>query len=155
MSNEPSESDLQKWHRYFAVEFNNRAWNLTSQERTKTDDREMLDCAHAAALHWDAAGTELNRMRAMLLLAEVHAQLGSGPSAQAYAGKVREYFANRDTDDWELATVYAVCAHAAYAARDNEGHRTAYAEAAAALERVADPDDRSVVQETFDQVPVP
>ncbi|MEW4531120.1 MAG: hypothetical protein ACF8PG_10250 [Maioricimonas sp. JB045] len=155
MSSNPNESDVQKWHRYFAVEFNNRAWDLTASERTMAEDREMLDTAHAAALHWDAVGTDLNRMRAMLLLAEVHAQLGSGPSAMAYAGKVREFFLNRETDDWEIATVLAVYAHAAHAAGDVEGHRAAYADAVAALERVTDPDDRSVVQETFDLVPAP
>ncbi|MFG0333672.1 MAG: hypothetical protein ACF8TS_09950 [Maioricimonas sp. JB049] len=155
MSNETSESELQKWHRYFAVEFNNRAWDLTSRERSQPEDREMLDCAHAAALHWEAIGTELNRMRALLLLAEVHAQLDFGLTAQAYAGQVREYFVTRDTDDWELATVHAVCAHAACAAGDAEGHRRAYAEAVAALERIADPDDRRIVKETFDRVPAP
>jgi hypothetical protein len=31
----------------------------------------MLDAAHASAWHWAKVGSELNRMRATLLLAEV------------------------------------------------------------------------------------
>ena len=45
----------------------------------------MLDVAHASAHHWAHAGDELNRMRAAMLVAEVHALLGMGPTALALA----------------------------------------------------------------------
>ena len=73
--------DITTWHKRFTVETNNRAWDLAIQPRTPAQDREMLDAAHASAWHWSAIGTELNRMRATMLLAEVHAVLGHGVSA--------------------------------------------------------------------------
>jgi hypothetical protein len=42
-----------------------------------------------ATWHWAKVRTELNRMRATMLLAEVHALLGFGQSAPAYAEERR------------------------------------------------------------------
>ena len=151
----PTTSDLQEWHRYFAVECNNRAWDLCGQVRTAEEDDEMLDNAHAAALHWRAVGTPLNHMRARTLLADVHALLGHGRSALAFATEMRAYFLAQETADWELALVHTVYAHAAYAAGEMESYRAAYAAATAALDAVVDPEDREIVRQTFDQVPAP
>jgi hypothetical protein len=63
MSNLPEDANPEHWQRYFAIEFNNRAWSLTTRPRSADEDREMLNTAHASALHWNAIGTELNRMR--------------------------------------------------------------------------------------------
>jgi hypothetical protein len=79
--------DASVWHRRSAAASNNRAWDLSVQNRTTAEDREMLDAAHASAWHWSKVGTELNRMRATMLLSEVHSLLGYGPSALAYAKK--------------------------------------------------------------------
>jgi hypothetical protein len=78
----------------------------------------MQDAAHASAWHWAAVGNELNRMRATMLLAEVHALLGHGATALAYAREMRGYFLAADAPDWELAFTHAVHAHAAHAAAD-------------------------------------
>lgn len=51
-----------------------------------------------------------------------------------------------------MTTIHA---HAAAAAGDTETHRTAYAAARVALDRVADPEDRQIVEQTFTQVPAP
>jgi hypothetical protein len=66
------------WHRRFAAAGNNRAWDLSVQSRNPAEDHEMLNAAHASAWHWTTVGSELHRMRATMLLAEVHALLGSG-----------------------------------------------------------------------------
>jgi len=155
MSNLPKQVDPAAWHRYFAIECNNRAWALTVQARTPADDRERLDTAHSAAYHWGHVGTELNHARAALLLAEVHALLGHGNTALSYSTQVREFFLSRATDDWELAFTHAIHAHASHAAGDASGHRAAYREAEDALAAIGDPDDRAIVQQTFDHVPRP
>jgi hypothetical protein len=55
MPQPPSAEELTRWHRWFAVESNNRAWQLADQtERTAADDDEMLNAAHAAATANDA-----------------------------------------------------------------------------------------------------
>ena len=143
------------WHKRFAMSCNNRAWDLAAAPRTAEQAREMLDAAHASAWHWGHVGTEQNRMRATMLLAEVHALAGHGASALVYAREMRSYFLGRDTPDWELAFTHAVCAHAAHAAGDTDEHRASYGMAAQALDAIADADDRAIVARTFEQVPAP
>ncbi len=156
MPHPPTDADPKSWHRYFAMQGNNRAWELSVLQRDAAGDRELLDAAHASAWHWDAVGTELNRMRATMLLAAVHAVLGLGPTALGYAEAMRAYFLGKqDTPDWELAFTHAVYAHAAHAAGRPDLHRPAYEAAAAALAAVADEEDRAIVRRTFDQVPAP
>ena len=153
---EPSEQDdTQRWHKRFAVECNNRAWALSVQTRSTAEDREMLDAAHASAWHWAQVGSELNRMRATMLVAEVHASLGMGASALALAETARRYFLGRDTPDWEIACAHAVYAHAAHAAGHAAEHRDAYGLASAALAAIGDEEDRKIIAKTFDQVPRP
>ena len=91
-------------------------------------------------------------MRATLLLAAVHALLGFGTSAFAFAEETRDYFLARETADWELAFVHSIHAHAAAVAGHAAAHAASYAEARAALAAVADPTDREIVAKTFDQV---
>ena len=115
----------------------------------------MLNAAHASAWHWTKVGTELNRMRAVLLLAEVHALLGFGQSALAYAEEMRTYFLGVQSPDWEVAFVHVVHAHAASAAGDAEKHRTSYGLAAAAIDAISSEVERGIVAGTFSHVPKP
>ena len=153
----PSTPDLDTptWHKRFAASCNNRAWELSVQPRTRAQDREMLDLAHASSWHWSQVGTELNRMRAQMLLAEVHALLGMGTSSVVLAEEMRDYFLGRESEPWERALTHAICAHAAYAANRPEEHRRAHGEAAAALRDIADEEDRKIVAQTFGLVPTP
>jgi len=115
----------------------------------------MLDAAHASAWHWTRVGIELNRMRAIMLLAEVHALLGYGQSALAYAEEMRTYFLGIQSPDWELAFVHAVHAHAASAAGEVEKHRASHGLAAAALAAISNEKERDIVLRTFSHVPKP
>jgi hypothetical protein len=155
MAQSIEEADAQGWHKRFAMQCNNRAWELSTRLRTPAEDREMLDAAHASAWHWAQVGTELNRMRATMLLAEVHALLGIGPSAIALATEMRDYFQGRQSADWELALMHAIDAHAAHAAGQSAVHREAYRHAVAALAAIADEEDRAIVLKTFSCVPPP
>jgi N-acetylglutamate synthase-like GNAT family acetyltransferase len=141
--------------RQHAMKCNNRAWELSTSQRTPVENREMLDAAHAAMWHWTQIGTELHRMRATMLLAEVHASLGLGKTALVYADEMRAYFVENGAPDWELAFTHAVYAHATHAAGKLNEHRMAYAQAAAALEAVKGEEDRAIVEKTFAQVPRP
>jgi hypothetical protein len=148
-------TDEPSWHKRFAMRCNNRAWELSVQPRSKAEDREMLDAAHASAWHWAQVGTELHRMRATMLLAEVHALLGMGSSALALAEEMKVYFLGRETPDWELAFTHVIHAHASSAAGDHVRHREAYQRAVAALAAIADDEDREIVARTFSHVPAP
>ena len=137
------------WHRRFAAAANNRAWDLSVQTRNAAEDQEMLNAAHASAWHWTKVGTALNRMRATMLLAEVHALLGSGQSALAYAEEMRTYCLGIQSPDWDIAFVHVVHSHAASAAGETEKHRDSYGLAVAAIEDISNDEERGIVASTF------
>jgi len=156
MPQQPETSDAASWHRYFAMDCNNRAWALAVQDRSAEEDVEMLNAAHASAYHWNLVGGEIHRMRAAMLLAEVHALVGLGESALDHADRMRDYFLDlEETPDWELAFVHTVHAHAAAVAGDAALHQASFEAAEQAIEDIADAEDRRIVLETFDQVPRP
>jgi len=152
----PEGTDPESWHRYFASTANNLAWQLVELPASEVDLRELLNAAHAAAWHWQAAGNELNRMRAVMLLAQAHAMAGLGTTALAYADEMRSYFLFMpNTPDWELAFVHVVHAHAASAAGSAEEHARSYAQAAKAVQAIADDEDRNIVERVYRHVPAP
>jgi hypothetical protein len=146
----------QAWHKQLGMLSNNRAWALSVQDRSSAEDLEMLTAAHTSAYHWALVGTELNRMRATALLAEVHALLGHGETAFALATDMRHYFLGRtETPDWELAFTHAIYAHGACVAGRPELHAAAYQAAVAAAAVIADDQDREIFNATFKRIPVP
>lgn len=152
----PSDEDIQKFHKWHAVECNNRAWSLAeAPQRTPTEDEEMLHAAHAAAFHWSRVGTELHQARARMLLAHVHALLGNGAAALDWSRRSHETLLAHDPPDWERAFSHAVLAHAAHAAADSRLHGTEYARAASLGEAIADPEDKAIFQRFFRTLPVP
>jgi len=147
--------DLPAWQQYFAASANNRAWELSTQERSAEENEEMLNAAHASAFHWASVGTELNQMRATMLLAEVHALLGFGLSAYAFAEDMKAFFTSQETPDWELAFTYTIHAHASHVNGEMEEYARSLAEAERAIESIADDQDRAIVLQTFNLVPKP
>src|ERR1700722_7413622 len=155
MSDARAPEDATAWHRRFAAASNNRAWELSVQSRSTAEDREMLNAAHSSAWHWWKVGPEPNRMRATLLLAEVHSLLGLGASALDYAEEMREYFLRVGAPDWEIAFVHVVHAHAASAAGEAVKHRASYESAVAALGNISNEEERRIVASTFSHVAKP
>jgi hypothetical protein len=135
-----------------AVEANNLAWQLTLRDRTSEDDREMLNAAHAAAWHWYAIGTDLNKVRADALLAEVHALLGMGSTAWSYAERVHAYFATHPGEPWELAFMWLTRARAAHALGNHAVFQECRAEAWSRIESLGT-DDREIVAMSFNTLP--
>jgi len=90
-----------------------------------------------------------------MLLAEVHAQLGMGESSLRLADEIRGYFLSYEAPDWEIAFVHCIYAHATWVAGAEELYRSAYQDAVAAIDQIAEPEDREVVIRTFNQLPAP
>jgi hypothetical protein len=153
---DPTADDAAAWHRRFAVECNNRAWRLAeAASRTAAEDLEMLDAAHAAALHWRAVGTESHVARAAMLLAHVHALLGHGALALPYARASFAFVTSHDSPDWEVAFAHAILASAAAAARDTKMHARHYAQAKTLGAALAAAEDRAIFEATFCRIPPP
>lgn len=141
-------------HRYMAVEANNLAWQLSVVDRTPDEDQQMLNAAHASAWHWSIVGTELNTMRATMVLAETHALCGMGHTAIAYAEQMLAYFSSRETDAWERAFMFAIHARAALVAGRTTEYVASYERAAEQIAALND-DDRPIVEMTFKSIPKP
>ena len=150
----PTDTNSESWHRFFGANANNAAWALAELHASEVDCLQLLNAAHAAAWHWQHIGTELNRMRALMLLAEAHARAGLGTTALAFAEEMRTYFlAAPGTPDWERAFAYIVHAHAAWAAGSTDEHARSYANAVDAVAAIADEEDRKIVQRVFRHLP--
>lgn len=155
MAVRPTDEDLSRWHRWFAVECNNLAWSLAeSQARTPADDATMLAAAYASSFHWSRAGTAENAALCEILLGQVHALLGHGDLAMHHALRAQEWVVAHDRPSWEIAFAHAVLANAAYAAGDRALHAEHYAMAEAAGKTLGDV-DRSLFDATFRLVPAP
>ena len=154
MLKSPDDANPETWHRYFGATANNRAWELAEFGREQVDVDELLDAAHAAAWHWKVVGNELNRMRALMLLAQAHAMAGLSSSAVRHANRMRDYFlAKPSTPDWEVAFTHVVHAYAMSIAGLHDEHAASYAAADAAVASIADDDDRAIVERVFRHVP--
>lgn len=154
MSAESQGVSAAAWQRRFAVDCNNRAWALASQAtRTEEEDREMLDAAHAASFHWNKVGAAVNRARADVLLAHVHAMLGNGAQSLAYARGCLAFFEAGHGEDWDLAFAHMEMAFAGAVLGDAALHSLHYGAAQRAGEAIADAEDRAVFLVEFGRIP--
>lgn len=151
----PTSEELARFHRYFAVEANNEAWQRTLDAPAERDLTAMLNAAHAAAFHWAEVGNDLNAFRATLLLAHVHAYCGHGALAWVYAQQCDAYQQRDQLAGWELSFTYMIIAQAAYADGRTEEHRVCYERASAHIEAIEDPTDREIVDLTWKNIPAP
>lgn len=80
--------DLARAHRWFAIECNNQAWELIEREGGPgTESDQLVQMAHASVWHWGQVGTELNRLRGLVLLANAYLAAGRGAEALRYAAE--------------------------------------------------------------------
>ena len=161
MAEEPTQELIDQWHRRFAVECNNQAWDLIDKERrSPAQDREMLYLAYGAAYHWSKVGTPLNDARAEVTLAHAHALLGQGEAALEYARRALSFFEAKEGqeqpgEDWDLAFAHAEMALAAASLGDSELHARHYRLARQLGQAILDPDDRQVLLAVLDRIPKP
>lgn len=154
MSEQPTQELMDQWHRRFAVECNNRAWDLISKpDRTPADNRDMLYLAYASAFHWSKVGTPLHDARAEVTLAHVHALLGHGEMSLHYAQRCLAFFESNAGEDWDIAFAHAEVAHAAAAMGDAELHAKHYAAAKARGAAIKEDEDRRVFEEELARIP--
>jgi len=145
-----------KANRWFAIEGNNRAWDLAAKvNRTPAEDSEMLLAAYAAAYHWSKVGTPLNHMRAEMTLAHVHAQLRQCGESFRYAQNVLDFCEAHPCEDWDKAFAHAEMALAAAHMNDHWLHSEQYALAEKLGHAIKDKDDRDVFLAEFARIPAP
>lgn len=154
MSEKPLQTEIEKWQRWFAVECNNRTWDIASQpERTPEEEREMVAAAYAAAFHWAKVGTAVHIARADVTLAHALSIAGQGTLALEAAVRGLQFFAQRNGEDWDIAFAHLEVALAAYVRGDAARHRQHYALARQMGERIAEAEERSIFFGELAKVP--
>ena len=156
MPNIPSDSTLRKYHRWFAIEANNSAWDLASlPERTPEQDEQMLYRAYTSAFHWSQVGTPLHSARAWITLAHAHSLLGHGSLALDYANHALDFFERNQGEDWDMAFAHAELAFAAAVSGNLAQHARHYLLAQQSGQSIQDPEDRQVFFDEFARLPKP
>jgi hypothetical protein len=143
--------DMQKAHRWFAVELNNQTWGFIEAANLSPDDAErMIHAAHGACYHWLQVGDLLNHLRAQCLLATAYAKAGLAEPAVRHAAKCLQLSeeAGEKQTAFDRATAHG-CAATAYklAGRMDEAQKE-HKLACTAADQFEDAGDRPV----FDQL---
>ena len=142
--------DVPRAQRWFAVEFNNRAWDLVEQaERTDAQTEVMIHAAHAALMHWQAAGTALNSLRAYCLLATAYVAAGRTDGAARYVKTCLELLPQVEgATPFDRACTYG-CAAATYAKAGDRKLAREFHERAKVIAETLSTDDREVVEKLY------
>lgn len=108
----PTADEINKWHRWNAIECNNFAWDLIEQgEIAEADRDQLLNAAHAARFHWLKVGNAANDIAADHLLAIAHARVGSKELAKAIADRCLAASEKTELSTWGAAFTQLVAAY--------------------------------------------
>jgi hypothetical protein len=127
---------------------------LEMPDRTPAQTDEMIHAAHASRHHWAAVGTAANLARGEWQCSRVYAVLGRGEPALWHARRCVSILEENGIGDWDIAAGYEAMARASAVAGDSEEARRWAARAQAACDAVVEDEDRRVVQEDIDRLPV-
>jgi DNA-binding transcriptional MerR regulator len=142
--------------RALAVGLFNYTWTLLeTPNRTVEQDDEMIHAAHASRYHWGEVGEAANLSRGEWQCSRVYSVLGRGEPAVHHARRCLEINeANRGAiEDWEMGSAYEALARACAVAGDVEASAGWRAKATAELERIADAEDRQVLEQDLATLP--
>ena len=150
--------DKQQAQRWFAIEFNNRAWDLIeAPQRSEAESEELLHSAHAACLHWLSVGEPINHLRGQVLVTTAYVTLERPDCAVAHAEKILDLTKTVDGQTpFDVASVHG----AAGAAFRLAGQTAAATEQSSllqsAFQRIDDPEERRIIwQSCWGSPPAP
>ena len=135
--------------RQLAKDLFNHTWTLLEKaDRTPAEDDEMLHSAHASRYHWGGAGVgePVNLARGEWQCSRVYAVLGRAEPALWHARRCLALNEAGGHADWDIASAYEAMARACLTAGDLAEMAAWKAKATAALDGIADPDDREIIE---------
>ncbi len=147
-STEPTELDPAT-RRKLAADLFNHTWTLLERtDRTSDQVDEMIHSAHASRYHWGEVPDReaVHLARGEWQCSRVYAVLGRAEPALWHAGRCLEINEAAGNADWDIASAYEAMARAHMVAGDVDQVATWKAKAVAALDAIADPDDREIVE---------
>ncbi len=143
-------------HRALGVALYNHTWTLLEKaDRTAAETDEMIHSAHASRFHWSRAeGSEpVNLARGEWQCSRVYAVLGRGEPALWHAQRCLAINEANGQGDWDIASAYEAMARATGVAGDRAAAADWNAKATAALDGIADNDDRQVIENDLATLP--
>jgi len=143
-------------HRAMGVGLYNRTWELLEiANRTKAQDDELVDTAHASAWHWRQVGNAANAARSHWLCARVYAVLERGePAAHHAARAVALVEAGGDGfEAWDAAAAAEAMTRALRVQGDRDGAARWRERTTALLAVIEGADDREVIERDLTQIP--
>jgi hypothetical protein len=144
--------------RQIGVSLFNRVWTyLEMPERTRAQDDLMLHMAHASRYHWEESGLggPENTARGEWQVSRVYAVLGRGEPAVYHARRCLEINEANPSgrEDWDLGSAYEALARAYGVAGERAASDEWRVRATAELERIADAEDRHVLEQDLATLP--
>jgi DNA-binding transcriptional MerR regulator len=127
----------------------NRTWELIEMpDRTPAQDDEMIHAAHASRYHWGELGEPVRLARGEWQCARVYATLDRAEPALWHANRCLAILEANGAgiEDWDLPAAYESLARASAVAGDVAARDAWAARANEALARVADPEDRRIIE---------
>ena len=140
-------------HRRLGKDLYNDTWTLIeTADRTPEQADEMLFATHASSYHWaKGGGTLANAARGHWQIARVYSTLGRGEPAVWHARRCLQLAEAAATagvaEDWDLAAALEGLARAQAVSGDRAAAAATVVEARAALEAIADPEDRELIEQ--------
>ena len=133
--------------RRLAIDLFNQTWTLLETvDRTPEQDDEMLHGAHASRYHWGEVGDAANRARGEWQCSRVYVTLGRAEPALHHARRCLAICEANGIKDWDLAAAYEAVARASRLAGDADGLARYRQLATDQLDRIADPEDRKIIE---------
>jgi DNA-binding transcriptional MerR regulator len=136
-------------HRALGVTLFNHTWTLLEKaDRTPDETDEMIHAAHASRFHWGRAldAVPANLARGEWQCSRVYAVLGRAEPALWHAQRCVAINEAAGVADWDIASAYEAMARASAVAGDRAATAEWKAKAEAALDGIADQDDRDLIE---------
>ncbi len=151
----PAPSGLPDSERQLAADLFNLVWTLLEQAgRTTEDDDRMVHAAHASRYHWGQVGGPEQLAIGEWQCARVYSVLGRAEPALHHARRCLEIATASTVPEWLIASAHEGLARAYAVAGQRESALASRAAAEAALAKVADAEDRQVVQDDLASLPL-
>ena len=135
--------------RKLAADLFNNTWTLLEKaDRTPAEDDEMIHSAHASRYHWGEVGVgeQVNLARGEWQCSRVYAVLRRAEPALWHARRCVAINEAGGHADWDIASAYEAMARAYLTAGDLAEMAAWKAKATAALDGIADADDRDLIE---------
>lgn len=149
----PTEQEINKLGRYFAITTNNEFWRLSEKELSTTEKRDILSSAFTSLYHWEQVGNDENKYLAYLALARALTINNISELSIEYATEAYEFFLNTD-QQWISAFTHAILSHAFLISGVSDKAVTHYNEARN-IGELLEPEDKQIFDATFILIPQP